>query len=187
MPIYTFTCDQCGADRELFASVAEYERVRDRQRCECGKTMRRQIKAVNIQTDDTFFAGMGTLLDQCNGNEKEVQRIVRAAKRQGYTPGANDFYIPTLAQRPGDPDAFISQSGGRSQIRSVCEARGISCEGMVNVKGRERQPKPKVALAERIVNRYLKDEIARDPSIGKNPKKRAEARERIIAQHSFKR
>ena len=79
------------------------------------------------------MAGVGTLSKQFN-NDAELGRVVKAAKKQGYTPKTNDYYCPTLANKCGDPAAFIPSANPKSHIRKVCEKRDITCHGAVEVK-----------------------------------------------------
>lgn len=136
-----------------------------------------------VGTDSIFFAGTGTLLDQFGGDEEEVGRVVKAAKANGYTPNPNDFYAMSLANKPGDPQAFISHSGGRGHIRRVCEERGVSCTGAVNYTAPPQPPRPKKKLADRLVRRIERNMIKANPDLAH--KDRAELRSQIIENHGF--
>lgn len=87
----------------------------------------------NLNTDTTFLAGVGTLRDQF-GNENELNRVVKAARKQGYEPKASDYYDSGLANRCGDPLAFVPSSDPKSHIRRVCEQQDRTCHGAVEVK-----------------------------------------------------
>jgi len=109
-------------------------------------TMRRRGESHNIaemcalqavpklRTDTTFLAGVGTLQSQFSDNEAELHRVVKDAKKQGYTPKSTDYYCPSLAKRCGDPEAFVPHDQPKSYVRNLCEKRDISCHGMVEVK-----------------------------------------------------
>lgn len=138
-------------------------------------------------TDDTFFSGMGTLLDSCDGDENKLHRLVLAARRQGYEPQAGDVYLPNLATELGDRNAFISRTDGRAKIRKVCEQRGWACEGAVNVEARQPERDPydsSVPLGEDIVSKTAAMMTKQDPSLKKLP--RGELRDRIISKHGQK-
>ena len=92
--------------------------------------------------------------------------------------------MPNLANDLGDPQAFISPSGGRGQIKAVCQQRGLACEGAVKVKGRAPSDKPGVRLADDIVDRKVSAMVARDPSLKKVNQR--DLRERVIAKHGAK-
>lgn len=186
MPLYDYRCDECGKEEEVFLHSSE----QTPDSClNCGSLRRTRIVKWNqfrpgLQTGTSLFAGVGTLLDQCGGDDREASRIARAAKRQGYSPSPNDLYLPTLAQRPGDPRAFVSREGGRDQVKQVCEQMGIRCTGMVEYEPPQREPpsqKP-VKLAERTIRRYMKQEIQKDPALAS---KKRELRERIVQQHAL--
>jgi hypothetical protein len=175
-----FRCHECGHVWEEF--LGESDPAGACPACGCRKSMR-LFPAPHLQTDTTFFRGAGTLLDQCGGDDREAERIARAAIRQGYKPSPNDLYLPTLAQRPGDPGAFIQREGGRGQIRRFCEETGISCQGMVEVQAPQRElPKPK-KLHERTIRRYMRKALEKDPSLAA---KKSELRQQIIQTHARK-
>lgn len=144
-------------------------------------------RAPRANTDDTFFSGMGTLLDSVDGNQKRLKKLVAAARRRGYEPSAGDAYFPNLADGEGDPDAFVSRSRGTSHIRKVCEKRGWECRGSVKVKAREPESDPylnRKPLGEDIIQRTAAVMMQKDPSLRSVP--RRELRERIIDKHGQK-
>ncbi len=87
-----------------------------------------------VETENSFLAGVGTLRDQF-ADEAELNRVVKAAKKQGYTPKATDTYEPGMAGKCGDPEAFVPHDRPKSHIRQVCEKRGVvPFDGPVKVK-----------------------------------------------------
>lgn len=148
--------------------------------------------APGVQTDATFFRGVGSLVSQCGGDEAEAQRILKGAKRQGFTPGINDMYIPTLAQSTGDPRAFVPMSEGRGGVLKRAAEIGVpvTVDGAapkeVKVEARQAERKLGGRLAEKTIQRYLKREVARNPGIKGNKRKLREAREAIVERHSLK-
>lgn len=120
-----------------------------------------------LQTDDEFMAGRGTLRDQL---KDQTDEIVSAARRQGYEPSRNDVYLPSLAERPGDPQAFVRHDSARGEIRRRCERRGWACDGSVKVRGREAEPKKK-ALGDDIVSDAVRQLKMQDRKARKAPKK----------------
>ena len=87
----------------------------------------------SLDTDTRFNAGLGTLRSHFK-DEAELYRVVAAAKKQGYTPKSTDSYQPFMANRCGDPAAFVPHDNPKSHVRKVCEKRDISCHGAVEVK-----------------------------------------------------
>ena len=182
MPTYSYQCDACASVTEIVCSIREY---RPKMPCEaCGSPARRLFRPCVVQTDSTFVAGAGTLLDQCGGNERDLRTLVNAARAQGYNPSPNDYYQPSLATSTGDPLAFVPQSGGRAHIKKVCRERMQDCHGAVEYKAPERPPRPKKPLAEKIVDRLVNREITRNPSLKSRPV--GELREKIIERHAHR-
>ena len=91
----------------------------------------------SLDTDTRFNAGLGTLRSHFK-DESELHRVVKAAKKQGYTPKDTDSYQPFLAKSCGDPAAFVPHDNPKSHICKVCEARDITCHGAVEVKRKAR-------------------------------------------------
>lgn len=94
-------------------------------------------------TDREFFEGQGTLADQFKGDEAMLNTIIERARSKGYNPNPNDVYVSALANDVGDPLAFVPPTGGRGHIQKVCEKRGTSCHGAVEVKGRQPENDPR--------------------------------------------
>jgi len=121
LPLYDYKCRVCGHEFEAF------QRMDDRalQTCPgCGQSaLDRVIGAPAIRTDATFLRGRGTLLQQCDGDEKEVKRIVDGARKQGYTPNMYDTYEPCLADNCGDPRAFLPPSDPRGALKRLKDER----------------------------------------------------------------
>jgi len=136
-------------------------------------------------TDSVFLEGRGTLLDQLDGDEEGVEELVRLAKKQGYTPSARDVYMDNIAERPGDPAAFVN-ADARGHVKRVCEQRGWAIRGAVNVDSREPESDPwdeRKDLGEDIV----REEVARRRM---NPENSARSygdlREEVIDTHALK-
>lgn len=140
-------------------------------------------RAPGAKTDREFLAGRGTLADQI-GDSAQLQAIVAAAKRQGYTPGANDVYDPGLARRMGDPEAFIPAHDARGHVRRVCEARGWAAHGMVEVKGRQPDQEPEnCRLAPDLIEERMRHMVADNPELACTDK--AELAAEIVEKHGM--
>lgn len=142
-----------------------------------------------VSTDDTFFAGMGTLYDQFQ-SQKHLNRFVKAARAKGYNPSPNDVYMPGLARFKGDPEAWVSRAQGRGYIRKLLESRGYRCNAnLSNIEACEPTddplaPKNCKPLGEDIIRRRIAQYQNADPSLRK--KDRRELREMVIEKHSHK-
>lgn len=98
-------------------------------------------------TDSVFLEG------HCNGSQFE------------RVPGAGDFYarearaagvdvtgkvyMAGLAERPGDPRAWVS---GRGDVQRLCEERGWECNGAVKVKAKPARERKKVDVAADLID-----------------------------------
>lgn len=133
-------------------------------------------------TDDVFFQGMPRLADQMS--PRELQTVVGAAKRHGFTPPADAVYHSGLARFKGDPEAFVTRAMGRGYIKRLCESRGCGCNGAVEVEARQPERDPweqKVPLAPDLVNRSVADMVRHDPSL--KQKSRKELRDMAVAKY----
>ena len=140
-------------------------------------------QAPGIRTNDTLVKGFGTLSQQF-GDDRVLKFYVGEAKRHGYTPSANDAYLPQLADFPGDPKAFVKHGDASTHIRKVCEEKGVSCSGAVTVKGREADPAADVPVADDIAERMVEDAVAADPSLRGTD--RRELKEAVVDKHGAK-
>jgi len=159
--------------------------------------LRRQGQSVNMaemlalrappraRTDRELFEGQGMLDKQFGGSPGQLEAVVAQAQQHGYRPNPNDVYIPMLANYPGDPLAFVPATGGRNHIRRVCEMRGVSCQGSVDVKGRQpEQEVPAGQLDAGIANEIVDRQIAENPDLARVDRRDllADAREK----HGFR-
>jgi hypothetical protein len=136
-------------------------------------------------TDREFFAGRHTLAQQFAGDDRGLATLLRAAKRNGYTPRATDVYEPGLCRNEvgqGDPQAFIPSSEGRGKATRILEARGSSAYGAVKLRGGSSREKDDRPIADDCINRLLKKAVAQDPSLAKASKRDQKAE--MIRRHS---
>ena len=139
-------------------------------------------QAPGLNTDATFLAGRGTLQDQFKGDEIVLDQITKTAKRHGYNPNANDVYISSLAQFPGDPKAFVPPTNAKGHVRKVCEDRGWSCHGSVNVKGTAKNDDPGegIKLADDLAEANVKRMVKKDPSLARKATKKELKAEAVL-------
>lgn len=120
-------------------------------------------------TDSVYFSDTGTLQKQFAGDESELNRLTAIAMANGYRPNQNDHYNSSIARFPGDPEAFVPATGGRGHIQRVLEQRGWSCEGAVNVKGRQPESDPHetpvTSLGSDLTREAISEMVANDPDL----------------------
>lgn len=134
-------------------------------------------------TDDVFLADMPTIGKMYG--PVGVEKLVAAARRQGYSPNVNDVYLSSVAKDFGDPQAFLRHGQGLDRVKRNFEATGRGIEGAVNVKSRPgpdplERPKKK-RLHANIVERKLRETLMYDPASAL--KDHRELREEIIDKH----
>lgn len=108
-----------------------------------------------------------------------AEKYLSMAREAGINPHGK-VYMPGLAdhRKGGDPAAWIScGAGATSEVLEVCRRRNLGCTGAVEHRMVETPPEAPVLLAEDIVRREMKKEIAKEP--GKKHDLR-ELREKVI-------
>jgi len=140
-------------------------------------------KAPSAETEDTFLSNFGRLRDQFDQDDRYVGELVKAARKDGYNPGENDVYMPTIATKFGDPRAFIKS---RAEARAVAEERGteLTVNGRTIVKHREPEQDP-YETAPKLNDALVAPEVKKLRR--ENPKLSVhEAREAVIDKHGSK-
>lgn len=142
------------------------------------------------KTEATYFEGRHTLAQQFAGNEAQLEVVVAHARARGFEPSPNMIYEPGLADDVGDPNAFISPSGGTTELRRKLEAAGKSCDGIIKVKGRApRGPGAVGPLAQDLVDDMIATEAKSNPDLAarlrEKPGARRELTEAIREHHGF--
>jgi hypothetical protein len=138
-------------------------------------------QAPGLHGDDTRFMNAFGTLDKQLGNQADL--VVEAAKEQGYTPGINDVYMPSVARTIGDPEAFFHGGRGRADLKRTIEDNwGTASVGpWVETKNVERPPVETVPLAEDLIVDRYKEMVLENPDVMKRDIK--EVREEIIQKH----
>lgn len=116
-----------------------------------------------LKTDATFMRG--SHVDDGFGNDEASRRIAyQKAAAAGMTPSGR--YMSQLADELGDPKAWVNT---RDEVKHICEQRGYSCTGAVDVKAREPDgPDPfdePYMVADDIVEEAVKKELG-DETVG---------------------
>lgn len=133
-------------------------------------------------TDDVAIGGLDTLGKHFEGDEKNLERLCRTAQAHGYNPMHSDVYLPALADFPGDPKAFV-RNDVRAHVKKVCEAKGVPCTGMVEVKEGEKKPVKKVRLAKRLIEEEYRARVAKNPDVARKDK--GEVTAQIVEDHAL--
>lgn len=124
----------------------------------------------------------GDVEHQFKGREKVLQNYLKVAEKHGFTPGRNDFYEPSIARFPGDPQAWVPNGGGYGYMKKRCEEEGWQAEGAFSTTYVEsiQEEKP---LADDLVKSTVKD-------YRKNPKYKTksegELKEMVVEKHGCK-
>jgi len=130
------------------------------------------------QTDKQFFSRFKSMGDELP--EGYMNSVIKCAKRDGYDPCPGDVYLPGLARKTGDPDAFVSRAtGARAKIKKHVER----CE-----RGPEKDPyalENRVPLREDIVQDFVREKVAEDPGLLER-RTIGDVREEVIAKHGPK-
>jgi len=120
-----------------------------------------------IRTDTTFFAGKLSK-DQFDGSLQG--RIMRKMAEKAGVSTSGKVYYHSLAQYPGDPRAWIDST---NDIRRICKEQNLKCTGDIKVEGHDHDARPaeKYELNPRVVDRYVREELKKDPGAVGNRKK----------------
>lgn len=121
----------------------EFRRSQRKQR----RGKRGTFPCPNVQSSTTFMANR----DDLGFGTDEVARKRAVAKARARGISTSGYYNPQLQMWIDSKD----------QLRRVCEQRGLQCEGLVNVKGREPDVKPEpYRVADDIVEREVETVLA---------------------------
>lgn len=116
-------------------------------------------------TDRAFMEGRldGNWMDGLP--ERQAKWMAREAKAAGIAIGGK-YYMSGLADKRGhlDPEAWVDSV---ADIKRVATKRNLNCTGIVNIEGRQVEPK-QVDLNPRIAKRLAKQEIAKNPKLTMN-------------------
>lgn len=142
------------------------------------------------RTEAEFFHGRHTLDAQFRGNEKQLEAVVAAARKHGFTPSPTMIYDPGLARFMGDPEAFIPASGGLTHVKNVLARRGMECSGglgsggLMEVKARQPEKEPEAGrLAPDLVNELVNQQIQENPDLARVDRRDLIAE--VRAKHEF--
>lgn len=74
-------------------------------------------KFPSLQTDTAWHANRGSLLSQFDGDENWARYAEKKARAAGKSISSDAIYLPTLANEPADPNAYISPTEGRAEVK----------------------------------------------------------------------
>jgi len=178
MPLYPFTCNDCGADDDRIMSVAEYdERKRTQQCAVCKGMMRRVFTPVALKTDTQ--RGLFNGAEDGFGTDNRARQMFRRKCRAAGVP-VHGRYFPQLC-RPGRPLDPFAQCSDTGDIKRKLQLLGKGCEGSINVKPPEWIPEPEkpYRVADRLVEQEASSVIAREGLTGLTPKEHKVLRENV--------
>lgn len=185
MPKYVYKCEKCKASwEELMALHADAPPC---PCCESTQVEKQMPTRFAIRTDTTYSKGRKTILDQCDGSQKQAGRMVAALRRQGYQPSIHDFYEPGLADFPWDARAMIPHDSPRHTMAQRCAERGV---GIIDgPAGLDIEVKPRgikrggKRLAPRLVEEVRRQRLEKSPSLAMQDQ--TELRQQIVEDHGF--
>lgn len=92
-------------------------------------------------TDTQWLAGRGMLRKQFDNDDRLMKVIAERHRHDGFDVPENAVYLPTLAQKPNDPRAYVSSQG-----EAVAYAKelgiGLELDGREVLKAREPEEDP---------------------------------------------
>lgn len=140
-------------------------------------------------TDSVFIQDQNrhgrSILDRHNGDARAVERLRKALAANGYTLKPDDHYIPTVAERFGDPKAIVNHTQGLGDLKRTLQSRRKTVEGEINVQGEQTAPRQKKhRLHPTIVERIRERKIKENPDLARGDQRAL--REQIINQHGSK-
>jgi hypothetical protein len=117
-----------------------------------------------IRTDSTFMR-------DANARSAHVPLSARKAAKKAGVSTDGKVFMTQLADSPNDPKAWVS---GKGDIKRICETRGWSCEGAVNVKGApvEHDTDADYRVADDLVMKAATKEAEKDPGLVSTKKRR---------------
>lgn len=181
MPFYEVICTDCEAIEEVFHGVKEP----DPTKCKlCGGKLRRYWENMRIalKTNTSWMSGRGDLLKQFGGDERLLASRVEAARQQGYDVQRNDVYIPQLAERVGDPAAFLPADDPLGAMKRVLAKKNMSCDGRVIAK-RECKPVRPKKISEKIVLDRLRKAIRNNPELARDKRELTKLKHQLVQRH----
>jgi len=183
MPAYDFLCETCRVIVEDYVP-----RTTKSVPCpQCGGKTKRQFPApALVGTNTAFLKGSKKIGDQFGHDfvgKAHLQQRLALLKRKGFTPSANDVYLPQLAMSPDDPAGYVPHDDPVGHIKRVMAQRGqADLSGnmgdftpLYNEKPRAHRLHPK------IVREIAEQRIRNNPSEAKRD--RRELHEEISQRH----
>jgi hypothetical protein len=104
-------------------------------------------KFPSLQTDTAWHANRGTLLSQFDGDEEWARHAEKKMRKAGKSVSSNAVYLPSLAETPCDPNAFISPQDGRAEVKRRLEAKARRMQ--------EKAEAPKPRLSDKLTKELM--------------------------------
>jgi len=129
MPLYEFECPKCGAKDERVISLANFDTMKDTQKCDCGAKMKKLISTpMVIGTDTQLFLSKS---DDGFGNDNAGRQAAKKKAAAAGVPTAGKTFVPGLCRRkvPYDPSAWVSD---KAEVVAKAEKLGRCVEGSIS-------------------------------------------------------
>lgn len=111
------------------------------------------------------------------GNYYKAQAMKYGMKEQDF---AGKIYMSQLCPlgKPGHPDAWI---GGRGDLQALAARRGMGIDGYgLNIPmDNSVEPSPSVDIDPKLVEKYYRQELKKNPEAAVTPKEKAELRQKV--------
>jgi putative FmdB family regulatory protein len=178
MPLYTFQCSDCQQADDRFLKLSDYERTRDKQKCEnCGAKMRR---VVNVPTLAGLDSGPDGFLRGRQENDGVCDDFARQRIERNYGGKlGGGFFVPGLC-RPGQQFDPYAVCHSRDEVIAKARALGVGVRGPgINVEPRmseaeikQREEGDDGVPSEKAIKATLNEEIVKNHG-GRVTKKKA--------------
>lgn len=186
MPLYEYHCPDCGCQEERI----EPKTVLDLPCLMCDGTMHRRFPyRIHFgNSPQTYHRRTQTLAEKFRKHPRQLAILRENARRRGITISPEDAYHDCLAKHPLDPEAVVPHDDPLGYIKRLSERRGDPVEGMVNVKGVAREPKPTSGpnLSDRAIYSIMYQKVHENPDLRHNRVALKKLREDVINKHAPK-
>ena len=187
MPLYEFSCPECGQRDERFISLAEFdEKVQSQQCVACGQRLRKVFSVPALVSDTGFMSGIASD-DGFGKDERGRKMALEKAKAAGVSVAGKRFH-PGLCRRGVmfDPQAWY---GSRTEVKKKADALGRNVDGCVTHRTPVRDEFYKKAEAPYecspdLVKEEVKREIKQKHNGQATPSQVRTITERQVAIHS---
>jgi hypothetical protein len=126
MPNYEFVCPKCDLYDDRYISLADFDKLRDKQFCACGAKMDKQISVpMVIGTDTQMFLSK---TDDGFGGDDMSRKIAKQKAAAAGVSTVGKTFVPGLCRHkvPYDPGAWVND---KAEVVKKAEKLGRNVEG----------------------------------------------------------